>query len=148
MHLMVSVFTAAAALGLVVVPTAANELTNRLDALEVETARININPWGANLGFELEVSGDDRRLAPLLHLIREAPSGPDHKCANVGAVRLRMRNGDVLGIGLLPSHTEGRFDLRLYEGDRYLGVVQVDRERLLAVLAVLGLPPDDPWLAR
>jgi hypothetical protein len=111
---------------------------------EISSVRINLNPWGARLGFEIEVSGDDLRVEALAGVIRQAEPGGGHKCANAGAIRFRMEDGSVLGVGLLPSHTEGLYDLRLYEGDRHVAVYRVSRASLLATLADLGVPTDDP----
>lgn len=110
----------------------------------VVSVRINLNPWGARLGFEAEVDGDDPRILPLVALIREAEPGGGHKCANTGAMRFRMKDGSLVGVGLLPSHTAGVYELRLYDGDRYVEAYRVDRSELLAALEGLGVPGEDP----
>ena len=108
--------------------------------------RINLNPWGAHLGFEMEIAGDDLGLAALVSVVRDAEPARGHKCANRGAIRFRMSDGSVIAVGLLPSHSEGFYDLRLYEGERLKGVCRVDRTQFLAVLDELGVPMDDPAL--
>jgi hypothetical protein len=115
-----------------------------LKSRDISAVRINLTPWGAQLGFETEVSGDDPRVEALAALIRQAEPGGGHRCANAGAIRFRMEDGSVVGVGLLPSHTEGLYDLRLYEGERYVAVYRVSRSSLLAALADLGVPMDDP----
>jgi hypothetical protein len=113
----------------------------------VESVRINLNPWGPHLGFEVEIEGDEPRLAPLLSVISSAEPSQGHKCANRGAIRFRMVGGDVVAVGLLPSHSEGSYQYRLYDGDRLEGVFSVQRDALLAALEGLGVPIDDPAFA-
>ena len=43
---------------------------NSLDAHRIRSVRINLNPWGAHLGFETEIAGDDARLEALVSVIR------------------------------------------------------------------------------
>ena len=112
----------------------------------VESIRINLNAWGANLGFEAVIAGDDPRIAKLIQLIQSAEPGAGHKCSNVGAVRFVMTDGRQLALGLLPSHDDTGFELRLYREEVYVGVVRVDREQLLSALENLGVPREDPWL--
>ena len=59
-----------------------------------------------------------------------------------------MDDGRVIGVGLLPSHTEGSYLLRLYDGDHYLAVYRVERTALLDALEALGVPVDDPAFFR
>jgi hypothetical protein len=115
---------------------------------DIASVRIHLNPGGAELGFELEVGGDDPGLAALIAVIQEAEPGGGHKCPNQGAIRFRLADGRVIGVGLLPSHTAGRYALRLYDGDRYVTAVHLDRGRLLAALAELGVPVEDPAFRR
>ena len=84
------------------------------------------------------------RIEELAAVIRDAEPGGGHKCANSGAIRFRMEDGSVIGIGLLPGHTEGRYGFRLYDGDRYVAVYSVSRARLLAAIEGLGVPMDEP----
>jgi hypothetical protein len=55
-----------------------------------------------------------------------------------------MKDGSVVGVGLLPRHTEGRYEFRLYDGDQYLEAYIVERKSLLVALEGLGVPMDDP----
>jgi len=123
---------------------AADDVLTSLRPNDVAGARINLNPWGPHIGFEAEFDGGDARLQPLLAVIREAAPGKGHKCSNSGAIRFRMDDGSVIGVGLLPGHEAGLYEIRLYDGDRYVGVRRVDRDRLLDALRGLGLPMDDP----
>ena len=50
----------------------------------------------------------------------------------------------VIGIGLLPSHSEGLYGFRLYDGDVFLGAYVVQRSPFLSALEELGVPMDDP----
>jgi len=128
------------------VPTVAAGADIR-DALQPQTiagVRINLLPRGAQLGFESEIPGDDPRVEALAALIREAVPGGGHKCPNSGALRFRMEDGTVIGVGLLPSHTGGGYGLRLYDGDRFVAVYRVERAALLTALEDLGVPMDDP----
>ena len=109
-----------------------------------DSVRINLNPRGAQIGFENVVPGDHEGVSALVDLIEHAPPGDNHKCPNVGAIRFLKAEGSVLGVGLLPSHSEGLFELRLYDENRYVGVIEVDRTLLQLVLAMLGVPPDEP----
>lgn len=120
------------------------DLRDALHPDDIRSVRINLNPRGAQLGFELELPGDDARVDALVAAIRGAEPGGGHKCANAGAIRFRMVDGSVIGVGLLPSHREGLYELRLYDGDEYVGAFRVDRASFLAVLEQLGLPMDDP----
>jgi hypothetical protein len=63
-------------------------------------------------------------------------------------MRFRLADGRIVGVGLLPSHTAGSYGLRLYDGNRYVAVYQVDRASLLAALEELGLPVDNPAFRR
>jgi hypothetical protein len=127
-------------------PAAAGEedLLSSLVPEKVESVRINLNAWGASLGFESEIDGEDPRLAPLIAMIRSADQGGGHKCPNVGAIRLRIASGGLIGLGLLPSHSEGLYGFRLYDGDIFLGAYVVQRTPFLSVLEELGVPMDDP----
>jgi hypothetical protein len=127
-------------------PVAADDtdLRDLLRPENISSVRINLNPWGAQIGFETEVAGDDPRAAALIAVIREAEPGGGHRCANRGAIRFRLMDSSVVGVGLLPSHTEGRYELRLYDGDRYLSAYRVERASLVAALEDLGIPADDP----
>jgi hypothetical protein len=111
---------------------------------EIDGARINLNPWGPHLGFEIEIDGNDPGMASLASVISDAEPSQGHKCANRGAIRFRMAGGEVIAVGLLPSHTEGFYEFRLYNGDRLEGVYRVQRAALLAALEGLGVPVDDP----
>jgi hypothetical protein len=125
-------------------PAAGNDLVESLDASNIAAVRINLNPGGAQIGFETEFDGGDPRLEPLVALLHGAEPGGGHKCSNAGAIRFRMKDGSIVGVGLLPSHTAGRFELRLYDGDRYLEPFIVERASLLAAMEALGVPTDDP----
>ena len=114
---------------------------------DVDTVRINLNPWGPHLGFEIELEGDDPRLTALLSVISSAEPSPGHKCANRGAIRFRLEGGDVIAVGLLPSHSQGSYQFRLYDGDHLEGVFVVPRDALLDALEGLGVPMDDPAFA-
>lgn len=111
---------------------------------DIEDARINLNPWGGHLGFEMEIDGDDPGLAALVSVIRSAAPARGHKCSNRGAIRFRMSDGGVIAVGLLPSHSAGIYNLRLYAGERLQGVCRLDRGPFLAALDALGVPMDDP----
>jgi hypothetical protein len=126
------------------VAAADTDLRDSLSPDSVSSVRFNLNPWGPHLGFETEIAGDDPRVESLVALIRGAESGGGHKCANAGAIRFRMKDGRMIGVGLLPSHTAGLYELRLYDGDDYLTAYRVSRPALLEVLENLGLPTDDP----
>jgi hypothetical protein len=115
-----------------------------LEPQNITRARINLNPGGAQLGFEVEVDGDDPRVETLVAVIREAEPCGGHKCPNQGAIRFWLADGSVLGVGLLPSHTQGRYEFRLYVGDRYLSAYRVERASLLSALEQLGVPTSDP----
>jgi hypothetical protein len=121
-----------------------SDVQKALATAQFDTVRINLNPWGRHLGFEIEVEGGDPRLEVLLSVISSAEPSLDHKCANRGAIRFRLRGGGVIGVGLLPSHTDGFYQLRLYDGDRFRGVFSAQRKALLDALKGLGVPLDDP----
>jgi len=120
------------------------DLRDSLRPQKIDAVRIHLNPGGAELGFETEIDGSDPRLSALLDLIRQAEPGGDHKCPNSGAVRFHMQDGSIVGVGLLPSHTKGLFAFRLYDGERRVGCYRVDRASLLAAVAAIGVPKDDP----
>jgi hypothetical protein len=120
------------------------DLQRALATGEVETVRINLNPWGPHLGFETEIEGNDPAMAALLSVISSAEPSQGHKCANRGAIRIRLKGGDVIGVGLLPSHTESSYQFRLYDGDSLEGVFSVQRAVLVDALEGLGVPIDDP----
>lgn len=123
---------------------AGTALLDSLDPHHIRSVRISLNPWGAHLGFETEIAGDDVRLEALVSVIRGAEPGGGHKCANAGAIRFRMVDGGVIGVGLLPSHKEGLYEIRLYDGDNYVAAYRVQRASLLVALQELEVPMDDP----
>ena len=49
----------------------------------------------------------------------------------------------LVGVGLLPGHEPGIYGLRLYDGDRHVATVQVERAALLGAIAALGVPTDN-----
>jgi hypothetical protein len=120
------------------------DLLETLRPENIAGAHMILNPGGADIGFELEIAGDDPGLQDLVDLLRAAEAGGGHKCPNVGAIRFRMKDGSLVGIGLLPSHTAGLYEFRLYDGDKYLEAYILNRQDLLNALAPLGVPPDDP----
>jgi hypothetical protein len=126
---------------------AEDDLLSSLAPDNIESVRINLNPWGPHLGFESEIEGGDARLEALVAVIRNAEPGGGHKCPNQGSVRFRMVGGSVTAVGLLPSHDEGVYEFRLYNGDRLQGVYRVRRDSLLAAFAGLDVPVDDPAFA-
>lgn len=67
-------------------------------------------------------------------MIRSAHEGGGHKCLNMGAIRLRMAGGGVIGFGLLPSHSKGLYGFRLYDGDVFSGADIVQRSPFLSAL--------------
>ena len=111
---------------------------------DIKGARLNLNSWGPHLGFESEIDGDDPRMVALVSVIRNAEPAQGHKCANRGAIRFLMSDGGVIAVGLLPSHSEGFYDFRLYNGDSLERVYRVQQEPLLTALTELGVPLDDP----
>jgi hypothetical protein len=118
-----------------------------LDSLQsgaIRAVRVNLNPWGPHLGFEMELARDDPRVESLVAVIRGSAPGGGHKCANAGAIRFHMKDGDVIGVGLLPSHQAGLYELRLYDGDAHVATRTVDRAELLSALTALGVPMGDP----
>jgi hypothetical protein len=121
-----------------------HDLLKALAAGEVENARINLNPWGAHLGVEIDIEGDDPELEALLSVLSSAEPSRGHKCANRGAIRFRLRGGQLIALGLLPSHSEGSYLYRLYDGVHLEGVFSVQRDALLDALGALGVPVDDP----
>jgi len=120
------------------------DLVTALVPADITGARINLNPWGPHLGFESEVEGEDPRMAALVSVIRNAEPAQGHKCSNRGAIRFLMSGGGVIAVGFLPSHSEGYYEFRLYDGDRLERVYRVQRAPLLTALADLGVPVDDP----
>ena len=123
---------------------AVSEPRDSLSPERISSVRVNLPPRGAGLGFEAEVPGDAPGVAALAELILEAEPGRDHRCSNAGAIRFEMEDGSVVGVGLLPGHTTGLYDLRLYDGDRFVAVYRVGRPALLAALGRLGVPTDGP----
>jgi hypothetical protein len=92
----------------------------------------------------MELVGDDPRVDALVAVISGSTPGGGHKCANAGAIRFQMNSGDLIGVGLLPSHQAGLYELRLYDGDTHVATHSVDRAELLSALSALGVPMDDP----
>lgn len=125
----------------------AGDLLPSLVLENIESVRVNLNPWGPRLGFESEIGGGEPRLEALLEVIRGAEPGGGHKCSNRGAVRFRMVGGRVISLGLLPSHDRGVYEFRLYDDGRLQGVYRVQRAALLAAFEELNVPVDDPAFA-
>ena len=119
------------------------DLLDTLRAEDISGAHMTLNPGGAGIGFELEIAGDDPRLETLVDLLREAEPGGGHKCPNAGAIRFRMKDGGNIGIGLLPSHTEGLYGFRLFDGEEFLEPYILNMKEFLEALAPLGVPLDD-----
>jgi hypothetical protein len=109
---------------------------------EIESVSIHLDATGANLGFEAVIDGADPRLAALIRVIRDARNHGGHKCPNAGSIRFRLTGGGVVGVGLLPSHSPGVYELRIYDGERLVNAYRVERAALLSALAALGVPTD------
>lgn len=124
--------------------TAGNTLLDSLQPDAISSMRITLKPGGAEIGFEAEFSGDDPAVGDLVAVIRTGEPGGDHKCVNAGSIRFTMRDGSVIGVGLLPAHTGDHYGLRLYDGDRLVTCVRVERYALLEAVEALGVPMDDP----
>jgi hypothetical protein len=120
------------------------DLLEALATGDVESLRINLNPWGPHLGFEIEIGGEDPGVAAMVSVISDAEFSQGHKCANRGSIRFRMTGGEVIAVGLLPGHIEGSYQLRLCDGAHLEGVYSLQRAALLGVLEGLGVPVDDP----
>jgi hypothetical protein len=120
------------------------DLRLELENGTITSVRINLNPSGAQLGFDAEIDESEPDLQKLVDLVLAAEPCRGCKCPNVGAVRFTLEGGTVVGIGLLPSHDEGFFKLRFYIEDRFLGVYRVDHAALGTVLESFGVPLDDP----
>jgi hypothetical protein len=122
----------------------AADLRDALQPAQIDFVRIRLNASGVGLGFETDVAGTDARLTALLEVVRQADTRGGHKCPNVGSIRFHLRDGNVIGIGLLPSHSQGVYELRLYDGENLITAYRVRRAKLLAALELLGVPIDDP----
>jgi hypothetical protein len=120
------------------------DLRSVLTTENIERIRVNLNPWGPHLGAEIVVAGDHPGITALISVIRDAEPSGGHKCANRGAIRFWMDDGRVIGVGLLPSHSEGIFQFRLYDGSTVRGVYSVQRSALVTALEALGVPSEDP----
>ena len=94
-------------------------------------------------GFEALIDGADPRLAGLIRVIRGARTPGGHKCSNAGSIRFRLTGGGMVGVGLLPSHSPGVYELRIYDGERLVDVYRVERAALLNALAALRVPTDN-----
>lgn len=114
-----------------------------LQPAEIASVSIHLNATGANLGFETVVDGADPRLSGLIRLIRGARTRGGHKCSNAGSIRFYLSDGGMVGVGLLPSHSPGSYELRIYDGERLVDAYRVERAVLLSALAALGVPTDD-----
>ena len=125
-------------------PGAEPDPRDRLRSGEIASVSIHLNAAGAHLGFATVVDGADPRLMPLIEVIRGARVRGGHKCANEGSIHFRRTDGRTVGVGLLPSHSPGVYELRIYDGEGLVDAYRVDRAALLSALAVLGVPTDDP----
>jgi hypothetical protein len=134
----------------VVAPTAAEApvTLHQLQPSEIEGLSASLAAREAEPGLELALPGDDPRVGTLADLLREAQPARDHRCSDAGALRFRLRDGRILHVGLLPSHVEGRYGLRLWEEGRVLGTFDVERGALLEALEAIGLPLNHPSLQR
>jgi hypothetical protein len=113
-----------------------------LQSGEIESMSIHLEAAGANLGFEAVIDGTDPRLASLIQVIRDARTRGGHRCSNAGSIRFRLTGGGVVGVGLLPSHNPGVYELRIYDGERLVDAYRVERAALLNALTLLGIPTD------
>jgi hypothetical protein len=110
---------------------------------EIESVSIHLNAAGADLGFAAVIEGTDPRLGALIHLIRDARTPGGHKCPNAGSIRFHLTGGGVIGVGLLPSHSPGVYELRIYDGERLVAAYRVERAALLSALDALNVPTGD-----
>jgi hypothetical protein len=120
------------------------DLRSVLTTENIDRIRVNLNPWGPHLGAEIFVAGDHPGITALLSVIRDAAPSGGHKCANRGAIRFWMDDGRVVAVGLLPGHSEGIYQFRLYDGSNLVGVYSVQRNALVTALEGLGVPSEDP----
>jgi len=113
-----------------------------LDAENVESVTVRLGKYEANEGFvpgyeqkPTEVTVDDPALIQsLLDTFRTATRGKEHKCANSGVIAIRLKDGTVENVLILPGHDERYYEYRLNSR-----ISRVDREPFLAALKALGL---------
>jgi hypothetical protein len=120
------------------------DLLSALATDDAEVVHVDLYPRDSHPGFETDIDGDDPRLESLVAVITGAEPGCGHKCPNRGMVRFRMVGGRLISVGLLPSHEAGVFGLRLYDGDRLLGALCVQRTMFMAACERLAVPMDGP----
>ena len=120
------------------------DLRSVLTSENIERIRVNLNPWGPHLGTEIVVAGDHPGITALISVIGDAEPSGGHKCANRGAIRIWTDDGRVIAVGLLPGHSEGIFQFRLYDDSKLVGVYSVQRNALMTALEGLGVPSEDP----
>ncbi len=123
------------------------DLLSALATDDAEVVHVNLYPRGSHPGFEADFDGDDPRLESLVAVISGTEPGCGHTCPDRGMVRFRMVGGRVISVGLLPSHEEGAFGLRLFDGDRLQDVFCVQRATLMAAFELLEVPADGPAFA-
>lgn len=140
----------AAIMGVLTFPVVAyaDDPLSGLTAGAVRHVNIGLNPWGGNLGFSVQIAGDDPAVRELVEVIRvRSEPASDHRCSNRGFIRFRMADGSTLALGLLPGHAEGFYELRVYRDDEYVALHRIDRAAFLTALGKLGVPLDDPAFA-
>jgi hypothetical protein len=103
---------------------------------------ITIDPWREGQEPVAVTTDDPALLDGLATVLLRAEAGKDHKCRDVGTLRITAMDRTEMRLGILPGHDARYYQLRLYSGDRY-AVFRVERETFLDAIDRIGVPVRD-----
>ncbi len=136
-------------LGVAPVPLLACMSAEGLDAFggPFRSVEITIEPLREGQEPVTVTTEDPALLDGLATVLRRVEPGKDHKCRDVGTLRLTGLDRTVTRLGILPGHDERYHQLRLYSGEQYT-VFRVEREAFLDAIERIGVPVRDPGFPR
>lgn len=126
--------TAALAAGIVLVDYACHIQLPRAEFSAAEVRLLRYSEEGDDIHA---ATTDTQVIADLVSVIKRATVWEFHACAPVGELTLITSSGDRIRFGILPGHSERRYELRS-EGGTY----RVNRSAFLNAIERLGVPKE------
>lgn len=102
---------------------------------------VSLEAWRTDATQETVLSTNLATIGALVQILRTAEPANDHRCSNTHTIVFHRTDGSTITLGLLPGHTPGFHEYRLYKEGSYR-VFRVERGQLLAVLGMLGIGMD------
>ena len=102
---------------------------------------VTVEGWRTDNSHDTVRSSDTAAIETLLKVLNTGEPSKDHRCGNRRTIVFHLADSSTTTLGILSGHTQGYYEYRLYDGNRY-DVFRVKREPLLKALSVLGFKID------